>query len=381
MLDIVISVFCCSLSIHPLPPISFLLTSLQFTLYSHFLLSRFPLSLSPLLFSPIPSLLTSLLCSSPFHPCPLTTLTSPPPFTPLLSSPLPSTSHHSPLLSRLHSLSHHFSTYGALGRKMALLAVTTPSNHRTHRHEGTHACKHTQTQIHIDTYIHMYTHIYTHTLIHQQHKACKYSQHLLPFCYPFLTHIHPFPSSFSLLTLPPSLYVPHPFQSISFFLSPYPPSLLPLPHPSPHHFPPPASLSSISMPSMPPLYSNRYTMPDTSLKLMKVHVRSTKKYVTISDYHHHCISFIFQITKSSSPILHSYLISTPIFTAPILFSSLHSYSHHSSPLHSFHHHSTIFLHHYQVREAQLAQYNFILVVGEKEMEAHSVNIRTRENEV
>ena len=91
MLDIAItyiSVFCCSLSIHPLPPISFLLTSLQFTLYSHFLLSRFPLSLSPLLFSPIPSLLTSLLCSSPFHPCPLTTLTSPPPFTPLLSSPL-----------------------------------------------------------------------------------------------------------------------------------------------------------------------------------------------------------------------------------------------------------------------------------------------------
>ena len=36
---------------------------------------------------------------------------------------------------------------------------------------------------------------------------------------------------------------------------------------------------------------------------------------------------------------------------------------------------------YQVREAQLAQYNFILVVGEKEAQAKSVNIRTRDNEV
>jgi len=35
----------------------------------------------------------------------------------------------------------------------------------------------------------------------------------------------------------------------------------------------------------------------------------------------------------------------------------------------------------KVREAQVAQYNFILVVGEKEAEALSVNIRTRENEV
>jgi threonyl-tRNA synthetase len=35
----------------------------------------------------------------------------------------------------------------------------------------------------------------------------------------------------------------------------------------------------------------------------------------------------------------------------------------------------------KVREAQLAQYNFILVVGSSEMEALSVNIRTRDNEV
>jgi len=35
----------------------------------------------------------------------------------------------------------------------------------------------------------------------------------------------------------------------------------------------------------------------------------------------------------------------------------------------------------KVREAQLAQYNFILVVGEKELEGRSANIRTRENEV
>jgi threonyl-tRNA synthetase len=35
----------------------------------------------------------------------------------------------------------------------------------------------------------------------------------------------------------------------------------------------------------------------------------------------------------------------------------------------------------KVREAQLAQYNFILVVGQVEMDARSVNIRTRENEV
>jgi len=35
----------------------------------------------------------------------------------------------------------------------------------------------------------------------------------------------------------------------------------------------------------------------------------------------------------------------------------------------------------KVREAQLAQYNFILVVGQKEMDDNSVNLRTRENEV
>jgi threonyl-tRNA synthetase len=35
----------------------------------------------------------------------------------------------------------------------------------------------------------------------------------------------------------------------------------------------------------------------------------------------------------------------------------------------------------KVREAQVAQYNFILVVGEKEVTAGTVNIRTRENQV
>ena len=35
----------------------------------------------------------------------------------------------------------------------------------------------------------------------------------------------------------------------------------------------------------------------------------------------------------------------------------------------------------KVREAQLAQYNFILVVGQQEVEARAVNVRTRDNEV
>lgn len=35
----------------------------------------------------------------------------------------------------------------------------------------------------------------------------------------------------------------------------------------------------------------------------------------------------------------------------------------------------------KVRNAQLAQYNFILVVGEKEMTNESVNVRTRDNKV
>jgi threonyl-tRNA synthetase len=35
----------------------------------------------------------------------------------------------------------------------------------------------------------------------------------------------------------------------------------------------------------------------------------------------------------------------------------------------------------QIREGQLAQYNFILVVGDAEIAAGAVNIRTRENEV
>jgi hypothetical protein len=35
----------------------------------------------------------------------------------------------------------------------------------------------------------------------------------------------------------------------------------------------------------------------------------------------------------------------------------------------------------QIREAQLSQYNYILVVGEKEQEAGTVNVRTRDNQV
>merc|ERR1719216_516796 len=35
----------------------------------------------------------------------------------------------------------------------------------------------------------------------------------------------------------------------------------------------------------------------------------------------------------------------------------------------------------KVRNAQLAQYNFIFVVGEKEKENNTVNIRTRDNKV
>lgn len=35
----------------------------------------------------------------------------------------------------------------------------------------------------------------------------------------------------------------------------------------------------------------------------------------------------------------------------------------------------------KVRNAQLAQYNFILVVGDKEVENESVNVRTRDNKV
>lgn len=35
----------------------------------------------------------------------------------------------------------------------------------------------------------------------------------------------------------------------------------------------------------------------------------------------------------------------------------------------------------QVRDGQLAQYNFILVVGAQEVEERSVNVRTRDNEV
>lgn len=35
----------------------------------------------------------------------------------------------------------------------------------------------------------------------------------------------------------------------------------------------------------------------------------------------------------------------------------------------------------KVREAQIAQYNFILVVGQVEQDSRTVNVRTRENEV
>ena len=35
----------------------------------------------------------------------------------------------------------------------------------------------------------------------------------------------------------------------------------------------------------------------------------------------------------------------------------------------------------KVREAQLAQFNYILVVGEQEREARTVNVRTRDNKV
>lgn len=35
----------------------------------------------------------------------------------------------------------------------------------------------------------------------------------------------------------------------------------------------------------------------------------------------------------------------------------------------------------QIREAQLAQYNYILVLGEKEQAADTVNVRTRDNHV
>lgn len=35
----------------------------------------------------------------------------------------------------------------------------------------------------------------------------------------------------------------------------------------------------------------------------------------------------------------------------------------------------------QVREAQLAQYNYILVLGEEEKAAGTVNVRTRDNQV
>ena len=34
-----------------------------------------------------------------------------------------------------------------------------------------------------------------------------------------------------------------------------------------------------------------------------------------------------------------------------------------------------------MREGQVAQYNFILVVGQQEVDGRSVNVRTRENEV
>ncbi|XP_019616961.1 PREDICTED: threonine--tRNA ligase, cytoplasmic-like [Branchiostoma belcheri] len=35
----------------------------------------------------------------------------------------------------------------------------------------------------------------------------------------------------------------------------------------------------------------------------------------------------------------------------------------------------------KIRNAQLAQYNFIMVVGKKEVESGTVNVRTRDNKV
>jgi threonyl-tRNA synthetase len=35
----------------------------------------------------------------------------------------------------------------------------------------------------------------------------------------------------------------------------------------------------------------------------------------------------------------------------------------------------------KIREAQVSQYNFILIVGEKEEQSDTVNVRTREGEV
>ena len=35
----------------------------------------------------------------------------------------------------------------------------------------------------------------------------------------------------------------------------------------------------------------------------------------------------------------------------------------------------------KVRDAQLAQYNYMIVIGDKEVEEKTVNIRTRQNEV
>jgi threonyl-tRNA synthetase len=34
-----------------------------------------------------------------------------------------------------------------------------------------------------------------------------------------------------------------------------------------------------------------------------------------------------------------------------------------------------------VREGQVAQYNFILVIGQQEVENRTINVRTRDNEV
>ena len=41
----------------------------------------------------------------------------------------------------------------------------------------------------------------------------------------------------------------------------------------------------------------------------------------------------------------------------------------------------LYLSYVQVREAQLSQYNFILVVGASEQENGTVNVRTRDNQV
>jgi hypothetical protein len=83
-------------------------------------------------------------------------------------------------------------------------------------------------------------------------------------------------------------------------------------------------------------FKNKSTMPSSMLMLMTLLALSTRRFL------------LLDLPSSHPPLLTS---------APP-----------SSPLS-------------QVREAQLNQYNFILVVGEQEASAGTVNVRTRDNEV